>query len=41
VDNLILQGYHKGEGLRNWTLEELLIIAIVIIIYFYFRFIRK
>jgi len=41
VDNLILQGSYKGEGLRNWTLEELLIIAIVIIIYCYFRFIRK
>jgi len=33
VVNLIFQGYHKGEGLRNWALEELLVIAIVIIIW--------
>ena len=39
--NLIYQGYPKGGRLRNWTLEELLVIAIVVIIYCYFRFIRK
>ncbi|MDB4602020.1 hypothetical protein OAH70_05990 [Flavobacteriaceae bacterium] len=39
--NLIYQGYPKGGRLRNWTLEELLVIAIVVMIYCYFRFIRK
>jgi hypothetical protein len=39
--NLIYQGYPKGGRLRNWTLEELFVIAIVVMIYCYFRFIRK
>jgi len=41
VFNLIYQGFPKGGALRNWTLEELLAIAIVVLIYCYFRFIRK
>jgi len=37
--NLIFQGFPKGGALKNWTLEELLVIALVIFIYCYFRFI--
>ena len=39
--NLIYQGYPKGGRLRNWTLEEILVIAIVVMVYYYFRYIRK
>jgi hypothetical protein len=39
--NLIYQGFSNGGKLRNWTLEELLVIVIVVLIYCYFRFIRK
>jgi len=37
--NLIFQGFPKGGALRNWTSEELLVFALVILIYCYFRFI--
>ena len=39
--NLIYQGYPKGGRLRNWTLEEILVIAIVVMVFCYFRYIRK
>jgi hypothetical protein len=39
--NLVKQLPQKDIALRNWEYDEILIIAIVVIIYCYFRFIRK
>tara|TARA_B100001059_G_C17705969_1_gene512760 strand:+ start:266 stop:391 length:126 start_codon:yes stop_codon:yes gene_type:complete len=39
--NLIYQGLSKVEKLSNWTLDEILVIAMVIMVYYYFRHIRK
>jgi len=39
--NLIYQYYPKDVNLKNWEFDEIIIIAIVVIIYCYFRFIRK
>jgi hypothetical protein len=39
--NLVKQLPPKDIALRNWEYDEILIIAIVVIIYCFFRFIRK